>query len=354
VGNHGAQDMTILSSPSSTDQDAWNHAPEPTAAQRRELLRRMLLHRQIDTRGFQLNRQGRIPFALGGEGHEAAQAGASLAFKRGSDVFVPYYRDLGAALGCGLPLIEVFTALFARSADRSGGRQFPSHFSNRAIGWVSVSSIIAAHLSHAVGIAAAMDYRKETGRAVIVSFGEGATSQGEWHEALNIAAVQKWPVVFFCQNNEWAISVPIERQMAIKNVADRAVGYGMPGITIDGMDPVATYRAVWTALERARNGGGPTLVEAKCFRFLSHTTDDDDRTYRSREIVEEHRKKDPVPSFERRLIEEGVMTAEEIEAMKAELWHEIDTALEEAAAMPAPTAADLPINVYAGDHNPWR
>lgn len=344
----------MIPSHSPAAQDAFGAAPVPTPDQRRELLRRMLLHRQIDTRGFQLNRQGRIPFALGGEGHEAAQAGASLAFTRGSDVFVPYYRDLGLALGIGLPLEDVFTSLFARSADRSGGRQFPSHFSRREIGLVSVSSIIASQVSHAVGIAFAMKYRAETGRAVLCSFGDGATSQGEWHEAVNFAAVHKTPVVFFCQNNEWAISVPIERQMAIRHVADRAAGYGIPGVTVDGFDPVAVYQAVWDALERARSGGGPTLVEAKCYRFLSHTTDDDDRTYRSREEVEARRTKDPVPLYENRLIAEQLTTAEEITALKETLYGEIDEALEAAAALPEPAGADLYTNIYAGDHEPWQ
>jgi 2-oxoisovalerate dehydrogenase E1 component alpha subunit len=320
----------------------------------RELFRRMLLHRQIDLRGFQLNRQGRIPFALGGEGHEAAQAGASLAFRRGRDILVPYYRDLGLALGIGLPLIDVFTALFAKAADRSGGRQFPSHFSRKEIGLVSVSSIIAAHVAHAVGIAVAMQYRKETGRAVLCSFGDGATSQGEWHESVNFAAVAHAPIVFFCQNNGWAISVPVNKQMKIENVADRAAAYGIPGETVDGFNPIAVHAAVDAALQRAREGGGPSIVEAKCYRFLSHTTDDDDRTYRSREEVEAHRLRDPLPTFEQILRNANILTLEEVEALKVALYDEIDEALEAAAAMEGPAASDLTTNVYEGDHQPWR
>lgn len=320
----------------------------------RELLRRMLLHRQIDTRGFQLNRQGRIPFALGGEGHEAIQAGASLAFRRGSDILVPYYRDIGLALGIGFPMIDAFTALFAKRTDRCGGRQFPSHFSHREIGLVSVSSIITGHCSHAVGIAFAMAHRRQQDpAAVLCSFGDGATSQGEWHESLNFAGIHRLPIVFLCQNNGWAISVPLERQMPIANVADRAAGYGMPGVIVDGFDVVAVYEAVGEALNRARNGGGPTLIEAKCYRFLSHTTDDDDRTYRSRAEVEAQRLRDPIPRFERELIARRLLTAEHIDAMKAALWEEIDATLEEAAGMPPPEAADLVRNVYEGSHEPW-
>ncbi len=323
------------------------------ASEQRELLRRMLLHRQIDTRAFQLNRQGRIPFALGGEGHEAAQAGASLAFMRGQDVLVPYYRDLGLALGIGLPVIDVFTSLFAKKADTSGGRQFPSHFSNKALGLVSISSIIAAHVAHAVGFGLAMQYRKERGRAVLCSFGDGATSQGEWHEALNFAAVMQAPVVFFCQNNGWAISVPQSKQMRINDIADRAIGYGMPGSTVDGFDPIAVYDAVHAALERARNGGGPSLIEAKCYRFLPHTSDDDDRTYRQPEEVETQRTRDPLPTFERQLIEKQIYSTDEIALLKAELYEHIDQALEEAAALENPSADSLTTNVYAGTEKAW-
>ncbi len=163
----------------------------------------------------------------------------------------------------------------------------------------SISSVIAAQLPHAVGAAYAIKYRKETGRAVLVTFGDGCTSEGEWHESLNFAAVHELPIVFLCENNEWAISTPLSRQMGQPDVYKRAAGYGMPGVCVDGMDAVACYGAAKAALDRARTGGGPTLVEAKCYRFLSHTTDDDDRTYRSREEVAERRKGDPVPRFER-------------------------------------------------------
>lgn len=338
--------------------------PTPTSAasaprgigddERRELYRRMLLHRQVDTRGFQLNRQGRIPFALGGEGHEAAQAGASLAFARGRDILVPYYRDLGLALGIGLPLIDVFTALFAKAADGSGGRQFPGHFSRKEIGLVSVSSIIAAQISHAVGFALAMRYREESGRAVLCSFGDGATSQGEWHESVNFAAVMNVPVVFFCQNNGWAISVPTNKQMKIENIAERGAAYGIPGVTVDGFDPIAVYHAVDSALRRAREGGGPSIVEAKCYRFLAHTSDDDDRTYRSREEVEAFRLRDPLPAFELQVREARILTQDEIEALKIAFYAEIDQALERASTLDDPSPSELTVNVYEGDHEPWR
>jgi 2-oxoisovalerate dehydrogenase E1 component alpha subunit len=318
------------------------------------MLRNMLLQRQLDNRGFQLNRQGKIPFALGSEGHEAVQAGAAMAFKRGADVLVPYYRDLGLALGVGMTPFEILSSLFARVTDRSMGRQFPNHYTNHDLGVLSISSIIAAHCTHAVGVAAAFQYRREAGRAVICTTGEGATSQGEWHESINYAAVHALPIVFLVQNNEWAISTPQDMQMKVANVADKAPGYGIPGVVCDGFSPIATYKTMHEALERARGGGGPTIVEAKCYRFLSHSTDDDDRTYRSREVIEERRKLDPVPRFEQILVEAGVIDEARAKQLKADVLRETNEATDAAEAQPYPTPETLYTNVVAGDYRPWQ
>jgi 2-oxoisovalerate dehydrogenase E1 component alpha subunit len=317
------------------------------------MLRTMIAHRTLESRGFQLNRQGKIPFASAGEGHEAAQAGAAMAFQRGVDVLVPYYRDVGLALGVGLTPYEILLSLFGRAADHSAGRQFPHHYASKRLGLYTISSVIAAQLPHAVGAAYAIARRGEH-RAVLTTFGDGATSEGEWHESLNFAAVHRLPVVFYCENNEWAISTPVDKQMAVPDVYRRAAGYGMEGSSVDGMDPIACYAAVKAALDRARAGGGPTLLEAKCYRFLSHTTDDDDRTYRSREEVAERRKNDPVPGFEARLIENGVLAAEGAEALKRSVLDEANEATDRAEAMPYPDARDLFTNVYADGWEPWR
>ena len=318
------------------------------------MLRTMITQRTLETRGFALNRQGKIPFASASEGHEAVQAGAAMAFERGKDILVPYYRDLGLDLGIGVTPYEVLLSLFARAADQSAGRQFLHHYGSRRLGLQTISSVIAAQLPHAVGAAYALQYRKETGRAVLATFGDGATSEGEWHESLNFAAVHRLPIVFLCKNNEWAISTPLSKQMAEPDVYKRAPGYGMPGVLVDGMDPVACYAAVKAALDRARSGGGPTLVEAKCYRFLAHTTDDDDRSYRSREEVAERRKNDPVPRFEERLVEAGVMTAGEVEALKRSILDEANEATDRAETMPYPLPQDLYTNVYADGWQPWR
>jgi len=317
------------------------------------IFRTMVMQRTLENRGFQLNRQGKIPFASASEGHEGVQAGAAMAFEPGKDILVPYYRDLGLALGIGVTPYEVLLSLFARAADHSAGRQFPHHYASHRLGLHSISSVIAAQLPHAVGAAYAMHYRGESGRAVLTTFGDGATSEGEWHESVNFAAVHRLPIVFLCENNEWAISTPLDKQMGQPDVHKRADGYGLPGAVVDGMDAIACYAVVGEALSRARSGGGPTLVEAKCYRFLAHTTDDDDRAYRSREEVERRRLDDPVPRFERLLVEHSVLSAEGVEALKRSVLEEANDATDRAEAMAYPAAHDLYERVYADSWRPW-
>ncbi|MBV8067693.1 MAG: thiamine pyrophosphate-dependent dehydrogenase E1 component subunit alpha [Candidatus Eremiobacteraeota bacterium] len=317
------------------------------------MLRTMLMQRTLENRGFQLNRQGKIPFASASEGHEGVQAGAAMAFARGKDILVPYYRDLGLALGIGVTPYEVLLSLFARAADHSGGRQFPHHYASRRLGLQTISSVIAAQLPHAVGAAYALQYRGERGRAVLTTFGDGATSEGEWHESINFAAVHELPIVFLCENNEWAISTPLDKQMGQPDVHRRAEGYGLPGSVVDGMDPIACYAAVGEALARARGGDGPSLVEAKCYRFLAHTTDDDDRSYRSRDEVERRRKDDPVPCFERLLIAQSVLTVDDAEALKRAVLEEANDATDRAEAMAYPAARDLYERVYVDGFEAW-
>ncbi|HEV8021722.1 MAG TPA: thiamine pyrophosphate-dependent dehydrogenase E1 component subunit alpha [Candidatus Lustribacter sp.] len=318
------------------------------------MLWNMLLQRQLDNRGFQLNRQGKIPFALGSEGHEALQAGAAMAFVRGRDILAPYYRDLGLVLGVGITPLDLLTNMFAREADLSGGRQFPNHYTARDRGVLSISSIIAAHCTHAAGVAYALTYHGEGGRAVLCATGEGATSEGEWHEAVNFAAVHALPIVFLVENNGWAISTPQSAQMAIRDVADKAAGYGIPGLICDGTDPIASYRAMKVAMDRARSGGGPTLVEGKVYRFLSHSTDDDDRTYRDREELARQRADDPVPKFERVLLEAGIIDDAGLAAMKADVLQQANDATDAAEGLPYPSVDDMTTHVYAGAaYEPW-
>ena len=290
---------------------------------------------------------------MGSEGHEAIQAATGLAFERGRDILFPYYRNTGLILACGFSLADLFRSQFARASDRTGGRNIINHITAHDLGIASISSIIAAQCTHAVGAAYALKFRSEINRVVFCQFGEGATSQGEWHEAMNFASVAKLPVVFVCENNHYAISTPQRKQMAIDEVAKRAAGYGMPGVVVDGFDPVASYDAVRIARDRASSGGGPTLVEAMCYRFLSHTTDDDDRTYRSPEEVATERERDPVPAFVRRLIAGGVIDATALAALKGEIAAWINATTDAVEAEASPEAATLFSNTYAGTHEPW-
>jgi 2-oxoisovalerate dehydrogenase E1 component alpha subunit len=325
---------------------------ELTREQLLTLYRDMLTQRAVDTRGFQLNRQGKIGIAMGSEGHEAVQAGTGLAFERGKDLLYPYYRNTGLILACGFPLADLFRSQLARAKDTTGGRSIINHVTARALGIASISSIIAAQCTHAVGAAWAVKRSGATDRVVFCQFGEGATSQGEWHEALNFAAVHALPVLFLCENNEWAISTHISKQMRVPTVATRAGGYGMHGVTCDGFDPVAVYTTVRDARAHAAAGRGPVLVESKCYRFLSHTTDDDDRTYRTRDEVAEHRPSDPVPAFERSLVERGIL-ADEIKDLKREISELVNRTTDEIEAEPYPDAQSLYGNTYAGPDDAW-
>jgi 2-oxoisovalerate dehydrogenase E1 component alpha subunit len=318
------------------------------------MFRNMLLQRQLDNRGFQLNRQGKVPFALGSEGHEAIQAGAAMAFHRGKDILAPYYRDLGLAVGIGLTPFEILLSLFARADDHNGGRQFPNHYSSKAAGLMSFSSILAAHIPHAVGAAYAFKYRGESGRAVLATCGDGTTSEGEWHESMNFAAIHKLPFVMLVENNGWAISTPLSKQMAQPEIWKRAEGYGLPGRRFNGLDPIETYAVVNEAMERARSGGGPSLIEGTCYRFLAHSTDDNDMTYRTREMVEEYRKHDPVPNFEALLIDNRIATKEQLDAMRKDVLRETNEATDAAEALPYPQPSDLYTNIYEGAWQPWQ
>jgi TPP-dependent pyruvate/acetoin dehydrogenase alpha subunit len=311
--------------------------------------RTMLEARLIDEAALRQNRMGRAPFVVPVSGHEGCQIGTAWAMRRGSDVWVPYYRDLGVVLVAGMTAEEIFLGLYSKAADpSSGGRQMPNHWGSAALKIVSHSSPIATQVPHAAGIAYAMKYRGEDG-VTGCWFGEGATSEGDWHEGLNFAGIHKLPVIFVCENNEYAISVPQKMQMAVKDVASRAEGYGMPGVVVDGNDVLACYDAMKQAHDRARNGDGPTLIECKTYRFLPHTSDDDDKTYRSREEVEEHKHYDPLVRFGAYLKQEKLADDEAIEALRTEIKNEIDEAITAAWDAPDPDPATATLHVFAED-----
>jgi len=305
------------------------------------MYRTILTARLLDEAALRQNRMGRAPFVVPAEGHEACQVGTAWVMRKGVDVWVPYYRDGAVVLAAGMTPFEIFLGIFAKADDpSSGGRQMPSHWGHKGLDIISGSSPIATQIPHAAGIAYAIKYRQEDA-VVGCWFGDGATSEGDWHEGLNFAGIHRLPVIFVCENNQYAISVPQAKQMAVDNVADRAEGYGFPGVVVDGNDVLACYGAMKQAHERARAGEGPTLIECKTYRFLGHTSDDDDKTYRPRDEVEEARHNDPVHVFGEYLRTQEVLDDVGAEELRLEIKGEIDTALAAAwdAADPTPESA---------------
>ncbi len=272
-----------------------------------EMYRLMLTARRIDDRMFALNRQGRVPFVVGSSGHEAIQVASVFALDREHDWPLPYYRDMGVALAWGTSPVDVFLSVFARKADPlSGGRQLPNHWSDAANRVFTQSSAIGTQYPHAVGIAQALKLDGRPG-VVAVYGGEGSTSEGDWHEAMNFAGIHRLPVVFIIENNRYAISVPSSEGVA-GSIFRRAEGYAMNGYLIDGNDPLVVYETVKRAADDARSGLGASLIEAETYRYYAHTSDDDDRLYRSREEVEDWRRHDPVVTLKQYLIEERLLT----------------------------------------------
>ncbi len=313
----------------------------------REMYRAVALARAVDERGWQLNRIGQAPFAVSGQGHEAAQVGAGFALDRERDFLLPYYRDLALSMVWGLSARDIMLSVLARAADpASGARQMPAHYGSARLRIVSASSPVSTQLPQATGTAYAAKLRG-TGQVSLACFGEGGSSKGDFHEACNFAGVHKLPVIFFCENNRYAISVPQTLQMAIDNVADRAAGYGFPGVVVDGTDLLAVYAVVRAAAERARRGEGPTLVEAKVYRFTPHTSDDDDRSYRSPDEVKAWKERDPVALFEARLREVGALDDASLAGIRAGIKREVDEATEAAEAAPLPEPATFDRYVYA-------
>ena len=312
----------------------------------RSIYHDMVLARALDDRMWLLWRAGQAPVVYSSNGHEAVQVGSAYALRRGHDWVVPYYRDLALMVAMGMTPREIFLHLLARADDpNSGGRQMPAHWGHAKLRVFTSGSVVITQMMHAAGLALAAKYRGED-EVAVAYFGEGSTSQGEFHEALNIASVWKLPVIFVNENNGYAISVPSRKQMAVQDVAARAEGYGMPGVIVDGNDPLKVYEVMYEAAERARRGEGPTLIEAKTYRFVPHSSDDDDKAYRSREEVAEHKKHDPITTFEAALKKQKVITDKQIEELKKEVKAAVDDATDFAEKAAEPDPATLAAHVY--------
>jgi 2-oxoisovalerate dehydrogenase E1 component alpha subunit len=311
------------------------------------MYRFMLLARAMDERMWLLNRSGKVPFVISCQGHEAAQVGAAFALDRGKDFTLPYYRGLATVLVMGMTPREVMLAIFARAADpSSGGRQMPAHYSHRKLRIVTQSSPVGTQIVHAAGIGLAEKIKGGDALAW-TSFGEGTSSQGDFHEGINLAAVQKLPVIFQCENNDYAISVPMCKQMAVGSVADRGAAYGIPGVKVDGTDVLACYAATQAAVARARAGDGPTLIEAHCVRLTPHSSDDNDRTYRPAAELKDLRSHDPLARYRDYLREQGVLDDPREQELRASIQHEVDDATSFAEQSPLPDPSTLLDQVYA-------
>lgn len=312
----------------------------------REIYWNILLARRLDERMWILHRQHEVAFHISGIGHEACQVATAFALKKGHDYLHPYYRDLATVLALGITPRDLMLALYGKKGEpSSGAHQMPSHFGQRALNIVSGSSPVATQIPQASGIAFAIKYRG-TDQVVVTCFGEGSTAEGDFHEGLNWAGIHKLPVVFLCQNNQYAISVPMSKEMPVANVADRASAYGIAGAICDGNDALDSYRVMKEAVERARRGEGATLVEAKTYRPVPHSSDDDDRTYRTRDEVEQWKKRDPVLTTRTYLFGTGLLDEAGNQELEARARQIVDDANEFARNAPYPEPHEALDNVW--------
>ena len=308
---------------------------------------RMVLVRTIDERIWALNRQGKVPIAASCQGHEAAQLGSLLAAEKDARCFLfPYYRDLALKVAVGLTPTQVMLSFMGKAGDPySNARQFPLQGADLPHRVIQISNVVGAGLTQATGYALACKMLGDD-TVTLAYFGDGSSSQGEAHEAMNFAGVHRLALVFICENNRYAISVPQSSQMAIDDVATRSVSYGFPGFVVDGMDLAKCYEATRDAIKHAREQG-PVLLEMKVERFMPHTSDDDDRRYRSVEELEEARLRDPVVTLAALLVEQGALTQRQVIDIKAQATKLVNEATDAAEAADLPDVSTIHDLVYA-------
>jgi pyruvate dehydrogenase E1 component subunit alpha len=312
--------------------------------------REMRRLRLIDARMIALQRQGRVGFYGACTGQEAVPIATALAIEPSDWVF-PALREQSVMLVRGFPLTSFIAQVFGNAGDVLKGRQMPSHHSGRVVNQVSWSSCIGPQIPHAVGAAWAMKIRKAP--SIAVGFlGDGATSQPDFHAALNFAGVYKTPSVLICQNNQWSISVPVARQTASATIAIKGRGYGVPSVRVDGNDVLAVYEVVREAARRARGGEGPTFIEAVTYRIGAHSTSDDPTRYRADAEVAAWQKKDPLDRLRRHVVLLGLTDDAKDAALDEEPNGEIATAVKEVEDLPPPERSTMFEDVYA--EMPWN
>lgn len=315
-----------------------------------KIYRIMLSVRTLDSKLVSLQRQGKIAFHVPWSGQEAAHIGAAYALTNGDWIF-PAYREPGAALLRGVQLKHIFAHYMGNSADLLKGHQWPCLYGYRLAKFVTPSAPVSNQIPEAVGVAMAAKFRGDK-IVSMVYFGDGATSQSDFHVGMNFAGVFKAPVIFMCQNNQYCISLPVKLQTATENLAGKAVAYGFPGIEVDGNDVLAVYSVTKEAVDRARDGGGPTLIEAVTYRIGSHSTNDDASRYRGSSEVEEWRKKDPIDRFRLYLLRKGTIDEDLNRRIILEVESEVNLAAKEVENAPPPKLQTLFEDVY--DEPPWN
>jgi pyruvate dehydrogenase E1 component alpha subunit len=302
----------------------------------------IVLSRTLDNKIVVSQRQGRVGFYTPTIGQEALQVGASMALQD-KDLIYGYYRDVPLMLHRGVPMENIINQIMGNREDSALGRQMPSHYCDKKRNFMSVQSPVATNLPLAVGSAYTQKYRK-TNSIVLTTFGEGSTSAPDFHAALNLAAVYNLPVIFLCENNGWAISMPVEKQ-TLAEIWTKASAYGMRGVRANGNDLLETYEVTREAVKRAREGKGPTLIDAVSFRMGPHSTSDDPTKYRD-VIVEEGSDKDPVIITEKLLKSKGYIDDKFIESIKTRAEKIVNDKFEECAKIPAADPSSAFTGVY--------
>ena len=303
----------------------------------------MVLSRTFDKKIVMAQRQGRIGFYTPSIGQEATQVGLSMALDH-DDVIFQYYRDVALMIHRGVPIEVILDQIMGNAEDESKGRQMPSHYTAKKYNFMSVQSPVATNLPLAVGAAYALRYQKKN-TVVVATFGDGSTSTPDFHAAMNLAAVFNLPVIFLCENNGWAISLPTEKQTKVE-ISEKAAAYGMKGIKVDGNNFIETYKATMEAVERARSGKGPTLIDAISFRMGAHSTSDDPSKYRS-QTVEEGSEKDPITVAEEQLKSLGYLNDSLIAKIKEESTKMVNDKFDIQEKIPAPEPSTMFDDVYA-------
>jgi len=324
--------------------------PEISEEELRRLYKLMVLTRNLDIRGLQLQRQGRIGFYIGCLGQEAAQIGSAYALKP-EDWVLPAYREIGSMLLRGITLTQLLNHYFANAEDLQKGRQLTNLFGVKEVNYVTGSAPIATQIPHAVGVALAAKLRGDP-IVTLTYFGDGGTSENDFHAGMNFAGVFKTPTIFFCQNNHWAISLPIDRQTSSETIAIKAKAYGFEGVRVDGNDILAVYRTTKEAVDRARKGDGPTLIEAVTYRMGPHSSSDDPKRYRTEEELAEWQSRDPLVRFRKYLEKKQIWSTADEKKAQDEANRQLDEAIEHAEKVPRPATETLFTDVY--EQMPWN